>query len=298
MELRQLRYFVALAEEASFTRAAERLHITQPPLSQQIKLLEQELGVVLVKRLARGAALTDSGKTLLAHARSLIDGSKAAVRETIETASGTIGAVRLGTINSALFSIMPMALRQLQKKFAALEVSVVELGSQAQVRAILRDELDLGVVHLTNPTVGLRLEKLLTEPVCAAVPVEHPLASRRRISLSALASNDFIFVAREVAPVSHDQMIATCVRAGFSPRIRHTAGHLATIVQMVSLGLGVALVPESLRGSGSRGVEFVRLTDKLAVIELFLASKQPGSSPLIRNVTDAMRNISLNRAAR
>ena len=208
MELRQLRYFVALADELNFTRAAERLFITQPPLSQQIKLLEEELGVRLLKRGPRGVTLTDPGMTFLVHARSLMEGMKTAVRVTAETASGSIGTVRIGCINSALFSLMPEILKRLRRQFSSLDLSVTELGSQAQIGAILRGELDLGIMHLTRPSPGMRIDKLFAEPLCAVLPVKHKLASLGRIALSELSDADFVFSKREVAPVTFDPMIA------------------------------------------------------------------------------------------
>lgn len=297
MELRQLRYFVALAEELNFTRAAERLFITQPPLSQQIKLLEEELGVQLLKRGPRGVTLTDPGKTFLLHARSLTEGMKTAIRVTTEMASGSIGTVRIGCINSALFSIMPAILKHLRKQFTSLDVSVTELGSQAQVGAILHGELDLGILHLTRPSPGLQIEKLFAEPLCAVLPVKHLLAAQDRISLSELADADFVFSKREVAPVTFDDMIATCVRAGFSPRIRHTAGHLASMVQMVRLGLGVALVPKSLAAHKTSGVKFIRVTDRLAVNEVFVASRESGVTDLVQKVKDSIMALPVSRTS-
>jgi DNA-binding transcriptional LysR family regulator len=297
MELRQLRYFVAIAEELNFTRAAERLFITQPPLSQQIKLLEAELGVQLLQRGPRGVTLTDAGKTFLVHARSLTEGVKTALRATTETASGTIGTVRIACINSALFSIMPTVLKHLRRQFASLDLSVTELGSQAQVGAILHGEVDLGIMHLTRPSPGLRIEKMLAEPLCAVLPARHRLAPLQRIALSELADADFVFSKREVAPVTFDHMIATCVRAGFSPRIRHTAGQLSSIVQMVRLGLGVALVPRSLSAQRVSGVKFVRVTDRLATNEVFVASRDIGVTEVVGRVREAIMELPMRTGA-
>ena len=288
MELRQLRYVVALAEAGSFTRAAQRLHITQPPLSQQIKLLEEELGAKLFVRSARGVTLTDAGAAFLRHARALSEGVKAALRETSEIASGSIGMVRIGCIGSALFSSMPPILAHLRRTAPSIGLSITELSSQAQTSALLGGELDLGVMHRPWPVPGLQVEPLLRERLRAVVPLRHRLAVRRSIALAVLAEEDFVFASRDVAPVSFDQMIATCVRAGFSPRIRHTASQLATIVQMVRLELGVALVPESLARAPGDGVRFVPVADREAMIDTYLVSARMPKTPAVARVRDAI----------
>ena len=297
MEMRQLRYFIALSEEGSFTRAADRLHITQPPLSQQIKLLEEELGARLVHRTVHGATLTEPGKVFLRHARMLVEGAKAAARETGEVASGSIGTVRIGCVNSALFTTMPRILSHLRRVLPSIDVSVVEAGSQSQVKSLLADEIDLGLLHRTHPMPGLRFETLMSERFCAVLPAGHRLATRRSIALSALADEDFVSSSREVAPTSFDQVIALCMRSGFSPRIRHSAGQLITIVQMVRLGLGVALVPDSLSNTREAGAAFVRITDPGATIELLVASRERTAAS-VEGVRQAIRAAGLGAARR
>lgn len=293
MELRQLRYFIALAEEGSFTRAAERLHITQPPLSQQIKLLEQALGVRLFERSARGATLTEAGRAFLRHARALTEGVQAAVRETSAISDGSSGTVRIGSINSALFSAVPGILELLRRRLPTVGISLTELGSQAQRRALLEGEIDLGLMHMPYPTTGLRVQQLLSERLMAALPAGHRLAGQASVHLSALADEDFVFALRDVAPVSFDQMIAECVRAGFSPRIRHTAGQLATIAQIVRLGMGVAIVPESVARMPGGGVEFVPLRDADARLPLFLACRDATLAPVVERVRACVMSIDL-----
>jgi DNA-binding transcriptional LysR family regulator len=286
MDMRQLRYFLALAEELSFTRAAQKLHMTQPPLSQQIKLLEDELGVRLFNRGPRGVSITEPGRVFLAHARSLTEGAKVAIQETVEMAAGKSGTVKIGTVNSALFSIVPGILKDLNARFPLLKTSLMEMGSQDQINAILRDDLDLGIIHMTNATPGIQAERFFSERLCAILPDTHPLARKPVISLSALAQDNFIFASRNVAPAIFDHVIAQCVRAGFSPRIQHTAVHLSTIVQMVALGLGVALVPESLRERRISGANFCVLRDRFASIELYIACRKTGASQAARNVKE------------
>ncbi|HEY9279908.1 MAG TPA: LysR substrate-binding domain-containing protein [Eoetvoesiella sp.] len=259
MDVRQLRYFVTVAEELNFSRAAIRLHMSQPPLSQQIKALEDELGTALLIRTRREVKLTDAGKVFLRESRAVLSRLQSAVDVTRRTAKGDIGELRLGMATSAVFNVMPQILERLKDQFPQAEVSVTDMGSRDQIRAVLHDKLDIGLIHEQPHIEGLEFQHIFSESLSLAIPCNHPFANQEHIQLSELKEQPFIAFSRDYAPTLFDSFIAACREGGFSPRIAHTARHAMTIFQMVRLGLGVALVPSSFARSASPGVTYRRM---------------------------------------
>lgn len=259
MDMRQLRYFVMVAEELSFSRAAERLHMSQPPLSQQIKALEQEMGVMLFARTRREVKLTDAGAVFLRESRLLLDQLRTAVSATVRAAHNDAGVLRVGVATTALFRFMPRLLALLRTEFPGVEVSVSDMQSQDQERAVAQGTLDIGIVHVRPDRMNLHRLRVFSETLAAVLPDGHRLADAADFTLADLADEPMIALSREHGPTVFDAVIAACQQAGFSPSVKHTARNPLTIFQMVRVGFGVAVVPGSYAESAYPGITFREL---------------------------------------
>jgi DNA-binding transcriptional LysR family regulator len=259
MDMRHLRSFVAVAEELSFSRAAERLHISQPPLSQHIKALESEIGVQLLARTKREVRLTDAGAVFLRESRLLLDQLRTAVNTTVRTANSDAGALRVGVATAALFSVMPRFMTLMREAFPHVDISVNDMQSQDQVVAVAQGMLDLGIVHVRPDRMKLSHAPIFSEALVAVVPDRHWLATKPDFRLEDLANEAMVGLSREHGPAVFDAVVACCHTAGFSPEIRHTARNPLTIFQMVQLGFGISLVPRAYAQSAFPGVRFREL---------------------------------------
>lgn len=293
MEIRQLRYFVAVAEEGSFSRAAERLHISQPPLSQQIKGLEDELNAQLFHRKPRGVTLTAAGTKLLTSARSILSQVRSAAHETSQVAAGMYGTLRMGTVSSALPLVMPAIFKRLVSSIPGIRIELTEMSSHEQAQAVHRDDLDIGLVHTPIDNAELRVRPVFREPLYAVLPKNHSLAQMKSLTVSDLMKEDFVFFPRHLAPGLFDRMVALCMSAGFSPRIHHTARHQSTILQMVAMGLGVTMVPGSLQKVYRNNVCFREITGNRGEVELALIWKA-SPSEIVRRVLSELQTQDLN----
>lgn len=256
IETRLLRQFVAVAEELNFHRAAERLHMAQPPLSQAIRRLEEALGLVLFERSNRSVALTPAGIAFLATARRVLAQLDDGIREAQRVAAGQAGRLAVTFVGTA-HDLLPAALRRFRRDFPDVELSLREATTAEQVAALTAGEADIGLMRQPGIMVAqLGHECLLREPILAALPDDHPLAERETVPLAALAREDFIGTPRQLGIGFHDQIIGLCRLAGFSPRIVQEARQMQTIASLVASGLGVALIPASLAQSPRVGVAF------------------------------------------
>jgi DNA-binding transcriptional LysR family regulator len=261
MELRHLRYFLAVAEELNFTRAAKRLHIAQPPLTQQIKALEAEMGVALFDRSAYRIALTDAGRTFAAEAARILGDVRGAVLAAKRAARGTAGHVRVGFTESASFNpLVPSTFREFRSRYPDIEVSLEERQS-TELAAALRDRrLDAAFVRPPLKTnEGLTFVLLEEEDMVVALPAGHPLARRTSLDLPQLANEMFILYPRSAKPGLADAIVAACERAGFSPKVEQYAPQLSSTVNLVSASLGISIVPKSMRGLQPHAVSYVPL---------------------------------------
>ncbi|BCQ26260.1 LysR family transcriptional regulator [Caballeronia sp. NK8] len=290
MELRQLRYFVAVAEELHFGRAARRLFISQPALSFDIRRFEEQLGVKLLERSNKAVALTNAGQVLLGEARQLLQQAEDVATLTMQSAHGLVGRLRIGFVNSMLYRGLPEAVQQFEAEHAAVEIVLKEMNTAEQVRALQQLQIDMGFAHWGHFPAEIEAQTWMSEAFLCCLPANHKLAKKRRIDLRQLAHEPFILFPRGVSPHYHDQIIATCVEAGFSPRIRHEARLWQTVVTMVEFQMGVALVPQALARTESQRAVFVplahnpfssqilRLTragSQLDLAQSFLAALQP-----------------------
>jgi len=281
LDLRRIRYFVAVAEEGSFTRAAARLRISQPPLSQAIKALEHEMGVKLLTRNRRGVVPTDAGLVFLREARHIVGAFKTAIDKTLHVAAGKGGTLRIGAVSSSFYRVLPPILSQLQRRLPDASVTLMGNDSGVLTVALLRDEIDFAILHGPTNVAGLRNDLLATERMCAVVPRTHRLGRMRSIPVSALIDEEFVLFNREQAPGLFDSIVSLCERAGFSPKIKHISRDTPTMLQTVGLGIGVTIASESLRQSGARNTSFCMLNDPTAKVQYYLAQKTEGTSRLV-----------------
>ncbi|WP_288251557.1 LysR substrate-binding domain-containing protein [uncultured Hydrogenophaga sp.] len=256
MDIKQLRYFVMVAEELSFSKAAARLHMSQPPLSQQIKALEEEMGVELFARNRREVKLTESGHVFLRESRVLLDQFRTAVNMAINASRENVGTLRLGVATSGLFSVLPTLLSLIRSEYPNVDVQLSDMQSEAQIQALSQGMLDLGIVHVSPQKLGLARHPVHSENLSLVLPASHRLAASRVVPLAEVADEPVVALSRTHAPTVFDAAIACCAEAGFSPLIKHTARSPFTIFQMVRMGFGIALVPRSYRFGDYPGVVF------------------------------------------
>ena len=295
MELRHLRYFVAVAEEGNITRAAERLGIGQPPLSQQIHALERELDVKLFHRTGHGVVATDAGKALLVDARRLLDDVEQATLNTQRAGRGETGHLHLGFTASAAFHPIVRALvREFRNAYPGVGLTLTE-GTTARLLA----QLDEGRIDLAflRPGVhsfaGVVLQDIASEPMKAVLPVTHPLAQRTRIPLSALAQEPFVLIPRAASPMLHDEIVSACRHAGFEPMPGQQAPQLSTVVSLVAAEFGVSIVPASVSQFHAEGVTYVDIADAKVRSKLALASLEGNPSTKVGNFLEIARQAAI-----
>lgn len=258
MELRHLRYFVAVAEARHFTRAAQALGMAQPPLSQQIQALERELGTPLFRRLPRGVALTEAGTQFYADARRLLDDAGHAVDRARRVARGELGRLRVGMINSAPFHpLIPQVIREFRGRYPHLALTLEEGTTPELASAVSLERVDVAFVRpLLGSEPGVHSEVLLDEPMVVALPSGHPLARRARVPLLALSIEPFVLFPRSVGAGLYDTILRSCLDAGFSPRVVQETQQVTSIVNLVAAGLGVSIVPSSMQQVHTEGVSY------------------------------------------
>ncbi len=247
MDLRQLRYFVAVAEELHFGRAAARLAITQPPLSFNIRQLEASLGLELLRRSTREVALTPAGRVIYQEAVKILALTRDAQDLAGRVARGELGAVRIGCLGSSLLTGLASVIREFGAARPEVEMVVQELNTYEQIDALQRNQIDIGIIHPRVIPSGVSSRLLHTESFVCVLPASHPLAGDDVIDLRRLRNEDFVLFPRHFAPEHYDQVVALCASAGFTPNIRHKVRHMLTIATLVAQNFGVALVPASVQ---------------------------------------------------
>lgn len=282
MELRHLHYFIAVAEELHFSRAAERLHISQPPLSQQIRDLEEELGVKLFERTKRHVQLTEAGKEFLERSYRVLAQLEQAIVATQQIGRGEVGRLAIGFVGSAMYTVLPEILRAFREQFPAVELQLRELTTAQQIQALYDKQVDIGIVRSAISEPGLSMECFLPESLVLALPATHPLSAQTQVSLSTLADELFILFPAKLGPVFYEQIINLCQQAGFCPKVAQEAVQMETIVGLVAAGLGIAIVPTSLQNFHRNGVIYRPLKEEIPNTGLYLTWRQHDSSPVVR----------------
>jgi DNA-binding transcriptional LysR family regulator len=299
MELRHLRYFVAVAEERHVTRAAERLGMQQPPLSQQIRALERELDVQLFRRRPRGVELTEAGSALLTEARAILSHIDQAVAATKRTARGEQGRIAVGFTSSAPFHpFVPRIIRNYRDAFPLVALTLEEGGTMELIDDLRDERIDVAFIRTPiTDQEGLVVSTLLQEAMVLALPRSHILSrgANEALSLRALAHETFIVYRRNYGPGLYDAILAACNASGFSPRVGQEAPRIVSTLNLVAAGLGVSLVPESLQRMRMDGVVFRRIGGVAQPkAPLYLASRRGETSAAARRFMGLAKHFGRN----
>jgi DNA-binding transcriptional LysR family regulator len=298
MELRKLRYFVVLAEELHFGRAAQRLHITQPPLSMAIQSLEDELGVKLFERAPRRVTLTHAGATFVEQARTLLARADDAIELTRAADRGEVGRLRIGFMSATIYTLLPPLLRDFAARFPAVRLVLRELAMPQQLLLLRNGEIDVGFVRPPIEDAELDAETVLSESLVVALPRGHELAKLRQIPARRLAPESFVLFQRQPGLVLHHLVLRFCIQNGFTPRVAQEATQAHAVVGLVSAGIGVALVPASVQCTRMRGVEYRPLRERSPPVETVLAWRRADASPVLAAFRKTADEVSRRYARR
>ncbi|MCP2244333.1 LysR substrate-binding domain-containing protein [Lentzea aerocolonigenes] len=292
MELRHLRYFVAVAEERHFGRAAERLHMAQPPLSQQIQQLEAELGVTLLHRTTRKVELTRAGAVYLERARTVLAAVDDAAEEARRVAAGLQGRLVVGCVGSATYSLLPALARALRDELPGVDFAFRgEMLAPDQLDALLARHIDLALLRPPVEHPAVRMSTVRRDRLIVALPEDHLLTRRKRLKIEDLEDVDLIVHASRGRSVMHGIVTALCREAGFTARIRHEVSETSTLVTFVASGLGVAVVPEPVAELGVPGTTYRPLAGKHD-IELVAAVRADDDSPVLGRALAVLDEVS------
>jgi DNA-binding transcriptional LysR family regulator len=285
VDIRQLRYFVAVAEELHFGKAAKRLHMEQPPLSQQIQRLERNLGCKLFERKPK-VALTEAGKTLLGVARRTISQVNRGLEMTRQVGRGGVGSLSIGFAASAILGPLPEIIRLYRKKFPEVMIRLQELTPAEEIESIRANHIDLGLVRERDNSNALKYEIIVKEPFGVLLPPNHPLSEHKKLlTPEMLVNENFVHFPRETAPTLYEQIAEICRSAGFTPQIAQETSEWLTEVSLVEAGLGVAIVPASVGRLKLGGVAFAPLDTPIrSIIALCYLSEniQPTASAFLQ----------------
>jgi DNA-binding transcriptional LysR family regulator len=293
MELRHLRYFLAVAEEMNFTRAAQKVGIGQPPLSQQIRSLEEELGAPLFRRVPRGVELTDSGKVFLPEAQAILAQAERAKKIARRGARGELGSLRLGFTSSAAFTrIVQDAIRVFRENFPNVELILEEEDTRTLLERLSEQTVDAAFIRPgRNDPVGVQVHRLVEESMMIALPSDHALVKASGLPLSALAKDRFLLFPRSAGPGFFDEIISACRHAGFEPKMGYEATQITSVGNMIAAGLGVSIVPVSIANQVCvAGVKYIKIVGDAPRASVALAIRPDEQSVTVKNfVTFAIR---------
>jgi DNA-binding transcriptional LysR family regulator len=286
MELRHIRYFLAVAGEMNFTRAAKKIGIGQPPLSQQIRSLEEELGAPLFRRVPRGVELTDSGKAFLPEAQAILAQAERAKKIAQRGARGELGSLRLGFTSSAAFTQMVQdAIRVFRENYPDVELTLEEEDTATLLDRLSEQTLDAAFIRPgRNDPEGVQVHRLLEEAMMIALPSDHPLSTRSALPLSALVKDRFLLFPRNAGPGFFDEIISACRRAGFEPRMGYETPQITSVGNMIAAGLGVSIVPISIANQVCvAGVKYLKIVGDRPVAPIALAIRPDEQSVTVKN---------------
>ncbi|MEO1146786.1 MAG: LysR family transcriptional regulator [Cyanobacteria bacterium J06638_22] len=279
VELRHLRYFLAVAEELHFGRAAERLHMAQPPLSQQIRQLEAELGFQLFHRTRRQVELTAAGQSFLEDCQAILQRIDRAILRGQQASRGELGQLSIGFVSSATYNVLPQILRQMRSALPEVTLELRELTTDQQLTALKAGRLDVGFVRPPVEEAGFAELTVWCESLVVALPATHPLAAQTKIELRSLIHEPFILFPRPLAPGLYDQIIGLCQQAAFSPNVVQEAVQMQTTISLVAAEMGVAIVPQSLENLQRTGVVYRPLAEQIPQVAIALIWPNQGRSP-------------------
>ena len=291
MELRHLRYFVAVAEELHFGRAALRLRIAQPALSQQVRALERELGVELLARTKRRVALTEPGRLFLPEARRTLAQAAAAADVARRAAAGQVGRLRIGYVDAALWGVLPAVLGAYRERHPGVRLTLMERLPTQQVAALRQGDLDVGIGPPPRGAAELETAPVSEERVVVALPAAHPLAAHEAIDLRALADEPWVLVPARMPSRLRELVTTACAAAGFTPRVAQEAKQLDALVALVSAGLGVTFVPHAAGRLPRAGVVYRPLAGEALRFPLVAAWRRGDAPPTVQSFLAVLREV-------
>lgn len=297
IELRHLRYFLALAEHLHFAKAALSVNVTQPSLSRQIAALEDELGCMLVVRNSRSVALTAAGEELQRDAQKLLQGLDATIRRTQAVSRGDRGELRIAFTSMIAWTAFPKLIKQYSGEFPNVTLNLTELLPTDLIRSVETGASDVCLAFRADVEYPLSYIPLYSEKLCIALPSGHPLVSQGDLSLQHLKDEAFILTPRAVAPAMHDTVMRICMVAGFDPIVRMHTHLQGTIVNLVAEGLGVSIVPEAMAKFGSQGIVFRPIAESPA-LEIGIVSNEHNLNPCIKGFLDNINKSSKGQSDR
>jgi DNA-binding transcriptional LysR family regulator len=292
IELRHLRYFVAVAEELHFGRAAQKLHLAQPPLSQQIRKLEQIIGYPLFARTSRAVRLTSTGEAFLARARRTLQSVKEDLEEARSVGRGEVGLLRVGFIGSCMLTAIPKLLQEYRRDHPKVNLQLQESFTSGVVESLKKGTLDAGFLRDGGPTEGLVVNVLFSEPFIAVLPRRHRLGSRKWISPSALRDEPFVYFPREAGLRAYHKSISICEAHGFRPRIVQEAPQWLTILRLIGTGMGVMIAPACVRQIASADVVCCGLRENSVRSDIELAYRSDEDRAIVKTFSAACVTLS------
>jgi len=292
MELRHLKYFVAVAEELHYGRAARKLNIAQPPLSQQIMNLESVLGIKLFDRSKRNIQMTAAGSHFLKEAKQVL----LQVEQAAETArmiyGGKAGRLVVGFVGSVIHTFLPEGLRLFRERFPKVEMVLHEMNTAEQIASLHAKRIDVGFLYIGAQDRALAFKTLTMAPLLAVLHNNHPLSGRKSVHIRQLAHEPFIANTRSSEPVVRDAFISLCHSAGFSPRIAQEAGQVQTVLGLVASGLGTCLLPDFIKNIRRPGVQYVPLSGSPSEVKLAVVWRSDNASILVKSFVNVIESYS------
>ncbi|MBD2497813.1 LysR family transcriptional regulator [Nostoc sp. FACHB-280] len=292
MELRHLRYFVTLAEELHFGKAAEKLHIAQPPLSQQIRQLETELGFELFHRTKRHVQLTTAGQVFLGEVQQILHQLQQAIQIGQQTSRGEVGKLVVGFVSSTAYNILPSILKNYRNCVPGVNLELHELTTDQQLDWLQEGRMDVGFIRPPVEDNKFSWETIFQESLVVALPETHILAKQSQISLTFLANEGFILFPRKLAPGLYDLIISLCQQSGFSPNVVQEAIQMQTIVSIVAAEMGVAIVPASLQNLQRTGVVYKYIEESTPKVTIAMIWRSCEVSSTVRKFVEIVRQSS------
>ncbi|MCY8204491.1 LysR family transcriptional regulator [Bacillus sp. N12A5] len=291
MELRHLQYFIAVAEELHFGKAARRLNMTQPPLSQQIKQLEEEVGVTLLKRTKRFVELTAAGEIFLNHCRSALMQIEQGIELAQRTARGEHGHLVIGFVGSATYEFLPPIIREYRKKFPSVKIELKEIASYRQQEELLKGNIDIGILHPPLEHPELQIETTQSSPCILALPKQHPLALKESIDITDLENEPIITLSKEAWPTLYTDFIQLCEKAGFKPNVVQEATEYQMVIGLVTAGIGITIVPSSARRLFNLDVTYRSVDHFQLKAEWIIAYRKDSQNPVLGQFVDICKSL-------
>jgi DNA-binding transcriptional LysR family regulator len=295
--LRHFSYFLAVADERHFGKAAKRLGISQPPLSQQIQVLEKSLGVRLFERSRQGVTLSREGAAILAPVRRFMEHAQRLQQAVMDARLGRSDVVTIGAINSAMFDIMPRLTRTAKQLYPQLSLSVMEMQSGDALLAVQSGEIDIALARFDDHITALEIRPIMKDHLVLVLPIDHPLTKRDRVGLADLADESFVLFPRRSSPSYFDQITSACRDAGFSPHVLYEVPSVVSQIAYAGCGIAVGMVPSRAMRFGGGDVVFRPLVETIQVVSIAAAWSPAHQKDLVPLIVDIAKDIGMDIGA-